>query len=513
VNSLWCLSLVISLTCALLATLIHRWGRDYIVITQFPTFNPEMQARIRAFLAIGLSNSHMFSVLSASLALLHLSLFLFLVGFLIFLFNVNRIVFDSVIWWVVLFLVVYACATLSPILRENSPYSTPLSESVWFLYVGLSSIILRFLSMGTVRDIFSIETRRHFLDLSKQYHRWFLGTMLDPINEAVSQQASQMDLDIFAWMTYNLYDDDALETFFEGIPNFYPSNLEISNKDLLAVYRERFQELSEGFLGRTLPNSIFESVKIRRFTICMNATNVVCGPDGVSNILDGILSERLGRVPQSIQMAQTLTSWCTNNDRDISEPARCLVANILAIVRERDDRWIALAVDQFGLPELVLRESITHADDSVLLSILIDLSRRALRSSSWTPRILRSFSNFDIHNTLPGLQHEFCTLWNEIASEATNERESGNIEILDVMRPLFIALHRGTDAIPTRFPGPIGDDDDVLSWSWLYRSCNITSHHPDPAGHASLNYYLRVPYRPPSRQTRHALSTCVDPNW
>ncbi len=438
-----------------------------------------MQARIRASLAISLSNSHISSVLSASLALLHLSLFLFFVGFLIFLFNVNRIFFDYVIWWIVLFLVVYACTTLLPILRKNSPYSTPLSESVWSLYVGLSSIILRFLS--TVRHIFSVETRRHFVDLSERYHRWFLGSLLDPFQEAVGQHASQMDLEIFSWLTQNLYEDDALETFFEGIPNFYPSNLEIFNKDLLAIHRQRFRELLERFLGRTLSNSIFESVKIRRFTICMNATNVVCGPHGVSRILDGILSERLGQVPQSIEMAQTLTSWCTNNDRDIYEPTRCLVANILAGVRERDDQWIALAVDQFGLPGPVLRENITHGDDSVLLSILTHITRKALLSDSWTARILRPLSNFDIHNTLPGLQHNFCVLWNEIVSDARNETESSNVEILDVIRPLFIALHQGTDAILPRTPESISDDDDVLSRPWLYQPNFVTSSiNPSP---------------------------------
>jgi len=318
-----------------------------------------------------------------------------------------------------------------------------------------------------------------------------------------------MDLEIFSWLTQNLYEDDALETFFEGIPNFYPSNLEIFNKDLLAIHRQRFRELLERFLGRTLSNSIFESVKIRRFTICMNATNVVCGPHGVSRILDGILSERLGQVPQSIEMAQTLTSWCTNNDRDIYEPTRCLVANILAGVQERDDQWIALAVDQFGLPGPVLRENITHGDDSVLLSILTHVTRKALLSDSWTARILRPLSNFDIHNTLPGLQHNFCVLWNEIVSDARNETESSNVEILDVIRPLFIALHQGTDAILPRTPESISDDDDVLSRPWLYQSCNITSHRPEPTAHAPFTN--ESPTVSPPRQTWCAFSTCVDP--
>lgn len=48
VNSLWFLSLAISLTCALLATLLQQWVRRYIKITQ-PRSSPHTRGRIRAF--------------------------------------------------------------------------------------------------------------------------------------------------------------------------------------------------------------------------------------------------------------------------------------------------------------------------------------------------------------------------------------------------------------------------------------------------------------------------------
>ncbi|KAI0253417.1 hypothetical protein BJV78DRAFT_1360235 [Lactifluus subvellereus] len=54
VNSLWFLSLAISLTCAMLATLIHQWARRYLRMTQRPRDNPHDAARIRAFFAHGI---------------------------------------------------------------------------------------------------------------------------------------------------------------------------------------------------------------------------------------------------------------------------------------------------------------------------------------------------------------------------------------------------------------------------------------------------------------------------
>ncbi|KAH9970875.1 hypothetical protein BGW80DRAFT_1175416, partial [Lactifluus volemus] len=53
VNSLWFLSLVISLTCALLATLLQQWARRYITVTHLPRYSPHNRARIRAFFADG----------------------------------------------------------------------------------------------------------------------------------------------------------------------------------------------------------------------------------------------------------------------------------------------------------------------------------------------------------------------------------------------------------------------------------------------------------------------------
>ena len=52
VNALWFLSLVISLTCALLATLLQQWARRYLKVTQ-PRYSPHKRARIRAFFAEG----------------------------------------------------------------------------------------------------------------------------------------------------------------------------------------------------------------------------------------------------------------------------------------------------------------------------------------------------------------------------------------------------------------------------------------------------------------------------
>ncbi|KAH9989374.1 hypothetical protein BJV74DRAFT_773062, partial [Russula compacta] len=127
VNSLWFLSLVISLSCAMLATSVQQWTRRYLRVTQPARCNPHKRARMRAFFANGVDKFHVGWAVEALPALVHLSLFIFFAGLAIYLFNINHTVFDTVICWVALLLAAYGCITLMPSFWHDSPYYSPLS--------------------------------------------------------------------------------------------------------------------------------------------------------------------------------------------------------------------------------------------------------------------------------------------------------------------------------------------------------------------------------------------------
>ncbi|KAH9986143.1 hypothetical protein BJV77DRAFT_923939, partial [Russula vinacea] len=129
VNSLWFLSLVMSLTGALLAVFIQQWAQSYLEATQ-GRHSPKERARIRVFHAEGLENLYLNRVTRAVPILIHISLFLFFSGLPIFLFNVNRTVFNVVVTWLALCIAGYSCFTLMPIFCKNSPYYSPLSSSI-----------------------------------------------------------------------------------------------------------------------------------------------------------------------------------------------------------------------------------------------------------------------------------------------------------------------------------------------------------------------------------------------
>ncbi|KAI0271110.1 hypothetical protein BGY98DRAFT_1067548, partial [Russula aff. rugulosa BPL654] len=84
VNALWFLSLSMSLTCALLATMLQQWARRYERVA-FPRYRPQKRARIHAFYRRGVEKWHIPKAVEALPLLLHISLFVFFAGLSTFL--------------------------------------------------------------------------------------------------------------------------------------------------------------------------------------------------------------------------------------------------------------------------------------------------------------------------------------------------------------------------------------------------------------------------------------------
>lgn len=112
VNSLWFLNLTVSLWGATVAELFRRWAVQYISVAHPPRYTPDKRARIRAIFAKGRLGPYYIWGTGEELIYLHFSLFLFVIGSLIYLFNLNRDVFYAVIWWVGYTTISYIGATV-----------------------------------------------------------------------------------------------------------------------------------------------------------------------------------------------------------------------------------------------------------------------------------------------------------------------------------------------------------------------------------------------------------------
>ncbi|KAJ7159529.1 hypothetical protein C8R46DRAFT_838908, partial [Mycena filopes] len=87
-NVLWFISLGLSLTCALVATLLEQWARDFLHKTEIRSA-PVIRARVFSYLYYGLKKFGMHTVVEIIPLLLHASLLFFFAGLVAFLLPIN----------------------------------------------------------------------------------------------------------------------------------------------------------------------------------------------------------------------------------------------------------------------------------------------------------------------------------------------------------------------------------------------------------------------------------------
>ena len=509
VNSLWFLSLVISLTCALLATLLQQWARRYLRLTN-PRCSPHKRARIRAFFAEGVESLHLPWTVEALPTLLHISLFLFFAGLGVFLFGVHKTVFSVVIAWVGLCVVVYAYVTALPILYKESPYHAPLSTFIWFCLSGVRYTIFPAPDVPPPRRNptmpGSYDTRDPEEDRSRSPFPHSLRKMAE---EYASRLPAEIDYRALSWTFNSLDQDRELEQFFEGVPGFCTSSAVDDPMDgFIKPHSRKLSNVLTGLMDRTLSSSLVsEAAKQRRIIICTKAINAanLFGPWW---ILPRVLYGEWQAFLRSVDFGLFLKDW-SRVDRPITTYyAQCAIAVILSSVQTqvRDDRWFQLVTRQLDVSKSVLRRYLAHGD-SILLANLVYIVRQSLPISSdkgehceafiknASSRTLESICKFDAQDTLPELQHDFCKLWNQLVHAARNGKhtyvQNLSLATLKNIRKVYIALHEGTDALPTAF-ATLDDSDAALDDITSYRMCTINSHNsslpggpPDPQGQAA----------------------------
>ncbi|KAJ7657231.1 hypothetical protein DFH06DRAFT_459363 [Mycena polygramma] len=203
-NILWFISLGLSLTCALIATLLEQWARDFLHRADMRSA-PVLRARVFSFLYYGLKRFKMHTVVEIIPLLLHASLFLFFVGLVAFLIPVNIAL--TVVVGVVLATVtiVYVLLTLLPLFHLDCPYRTPLSRGFWSLRQGAETMLNRWHPQPAT-------------PLSRLKDE----TMVDAVfRKAIepSPQRSSRDTQALIWTVKSLADDNELEPFLEAIPD------------------------------------------------------------------------------------------------------------------------------------------------------------------------------------------------------------------------------------------------------------------------------------------------------
>ncbi|KAK7043316.1 hypothetical protein R3P38DRAFT_2691294 [Favolaschia claudopus] len=191
-NLLWFVSLGLSLSCALLATLVEQWAPNFNYKTELRS-TPATRACNFAYFYYGLKRFKMHVVVEIIPLLLHASLLLFFAGLVAFLVPVNTVVMISVTILLGLGVIAYTTLTVFPLFSQQSPYQTPLS-AVLFDAIQLIYTMWGFPSHAG-------------------------ESMIAVMSRAAQNIPNRLNLDFSAlfWTLGSLADDFELEPFLEGI--------------------------------------------------------------------------------------------------------------------------------------------------------------------------------------------------------------------------------------------------------------------------------------------------------
>ncbi|KAJ7907944.1 hypothetical protein B0H13DRAFT_1522471, partial [Mycena leptocephala] len=203
-NVLWFISLGLSLMCALVATLLEQWARDFLHRADMRSA-PVTRARVFSYLYYGLKRFKMHAVVEIIPLLLHMSLFFFFAGLIAFLIPVNIAITAVVGSILVMVTGVYTLLTILPLFHLDCPYRTPLSGGFWRL-----------------RQILHTMLHRWDADSSESATGDNIETMVEGVFRKATENSthrSDRDQQALLWTAKSLTDDVELEPFIESIPD------------------------------------------------------------------------------------------------------------------------------------------------------------------------------------------------------------------------------------------------------------------------------------------------------
>ncbi|KAH9059652.1 hypothetical protein EDB87DRAFT_1831967 [Lactarius vividus] len=352
INSVWFLSLVLSLTCALMATLLQHWARRYSHIVQ-GKYTPLHHARIHEYFSQGANKFGISEFVEVLHVFLHLSVFLFFAGLAVFAFRGNHIVAYCTLAIVGLCAFLYIVLSLLPLRFHDCPYRTPLTHlfrlSLRIILLSLYSPLCHAakklhdyggaVSADLVRSLDQLKNKAKFSE--------DIITKLEKSDEPLSIGVYK---NLLKRTLHWLNEDHELEEFATGIPGLYESEaFPTRNDDNVQSHIRPVLADLPGLIGshvslpwniiqlaqRTSSSGLPKSDQQRRTRACLKALYHI--PGAIHNVLSpyaareqyclNILS--LLNTPESLEVIDEL--WDSPND-DVALSVRCVAAVVAAFM-------------------------------------------------------------------------------------------------------------------------------------------------------------------------------------
>jgi Family of unknown function (DUF6535) len=201
VNLLWLISLVYSLSAALLATLVRQWARAYMRVFQ-QSRNPLKAVRIRLFLFEG--SKRLPSIAELIPGLFHISLILFIWGLGDFILQIDTTAFFLTAIPISLCVTLYLYCVVESIRNPQSPYRSPFSSFIWFLIQKLRRNIYNRIRIGLVNPV------QDFQVTSMEAH-------LEQAAMEQTEDRKNRDVRAVQWLVNNINESNEMQAFVLAI--------------------------------------------------------------------------------------------------------------------------------------------------------------------------------------------------------------------------------------------------------------------------------------------------------
>jgi hypothetical protein len=292
VNVLWFFSLILSLNCALSATLMQQWARRYQELAQRPgAFH--RRGRMRAYIFDGINRFGMTRAVATMPTLLHLSVFLFFAGLVDFLFPIYPIVAYAALGCIMAFALPYAVLTVLPNFYLNCPYGTPLSSMTWRISQFSAIIFLQtLLGIGkSFSKIWTLANRqapesgrlkgwREMLENQVKIRRqWFSQGIRRSVELSAYRADSTMVTGALVWTLTALDEDKEIEDFAARVPGFCNSRVDqdatlailplmYHEPNTYPIFGSRLYDLLKSCISGT--SVLDEVMRKKRLRVCLN---------------------------------------------------------------------------------------------------------------------------------------------------------------------------------------------------------------------------------------------------
>jgi hypothetical protein len=233
VNIMWFGSIVLCLAGSVFATLIQQSARRYQALTQgCPT--PHERARLRAFLFNGIGKFKLDQLHQLLGMSMHVSILLYCIGLLIYIFTIETLLGFFALAYLLIFYLIYAIFTFTPIFFFDCPFGTPFTPLVWRLFhlclLGFFSttqrIVGRFHDWSkTCRNTSgSIKLANWLKTRVKTHRQWFLGGRQRSIEFYATVAPLAVDENTLERILAAFAEKDSekeLENFATWVPEFF----------------------------------------------------------------------------------------------------------------------------------------------------------------------------------------------------------------------------------------------------------------------------------------------------